>query len=98
MRLTLDWPRPADGSDPRPEYPDSEGIRWLRPAVCGKSKPPSVLMTRWSALLGLSSLARYHPKEWVRAIDPNQSTEAVVLDRALDAALEVLPGLILSAL
>jgi hypothetical protein len=96
--IVVKWPRPEDGSDPRPEHKGGKGLRWLRPSVFGNDPAPSVLMTWWAALLGLSCLARYHPVEWVRAVNRNDSTEAVVLERTLDAALDVLPGLILGAL
>ena len=97
--ILVKWAALPDGSDPRPANEDSAGRRWLRPAVCGTDDLPSVLMTWWAALLGLSSLARYHPVEWVQAIDPNnKSAETVVLERGLDAAIDVLPGLILDAL
>lgn len=96
--IVVRWAAPPDGSDPRPAHEDAIGRRWLRPAVCADDPAPSVLMTWWAALLGLSSLARYHPVEWLNAIDPDLSPEAVVLERAMDAAVEMLPGLILSAL
>ena len=92
------WRAEKDGESPLPPALDAEGRRWLRPYLAPPTQPPSVLMTWWAALLGLSSLARYHPVEWVRAIDPDESDEAVVLERALDAAIEVLPELILEAL
>lgn len=73
------------------------GRRWLRPFIAG-AVPPAPLMTWWVLLFGLSMLARYHPVEWVRALDRQHSTAATELERAMDMALEALPQLVLEAL
>lgn len=96
--VVVQWPDHGDGSDPLPPRYGPEDRRWLRPAVCGTDLPPNLLMTWWALLYGLSMLARYHPIEWVRALDLDSSSVAVILDRALDVALEVVPELVLEAI
>ena len=96
--VELLWTDPDDGTDPLPRRYGPEGRRWLRPAVCGTDFPPSLLMTWWAVLYGLSMLARYHPVEWVRALDLDSSPVSVVLEATLDVALEVVPELVLEAI
>jgi hypothetical protein len=55
-------------------------------------------MTLWALLFGLSALARYHPGLWVSALNPDQSTAAVDLEQMLDAALDLVPDLLVPAL
>lgn len=93
--VVIQWRHPGDASDPLPPRYAPEGRRWLRPAVCGTDLPPNLLMTWWAILFGLSMLARYHPVEWVRALDVDHSSEAVVLECTLDLALKVVPELVL---
>jgi hypothetical protein len=91
--VVISWP----GSAPiQPDF-GPDGRWWLRPAVCGEGEPPNLLMTWWAVLFALSALARYHPVEWVAALDADGSAEAVVLELALDVALEVVPELVLEA-
>ena len=72
----------------------------LRPALpdAPTDEPPSPLMTWWAALFAMSSLARYHPAVWTRALDANESEIAVDLQETLDAALRVVPPLLQSAI
>ena len=83
-----------------PEY-DAGTMRghWLRPSVVSTPSecPPTPLMTWWVILFGLSMFARYHPQEWVKALDPDRSPDAVVLDRCMTSALERVPALVLDA-
>lgn len=58
----------------------------------------SPLMLWWALLFGLSSIARYDPETWVAALAVNDSELAVPIEAALEAALDVLPELILDAL
>jgi hypothetical protein len=58
----------------------------------------SPLMLWWALLFGLSSIARYDPETWVGALAVNDSALTVPIEAALDAALEVLPDLILGTL
>jgi len=59
---------------------------------------PSPLMLWWALLLGLSSLARYHPAIWTRAVDVDISTLAVPLQQVLDVAAQKVPQRVLAAL
>jgi len=92
--VLLHWPRKQGDEDPLPPAYGPEGRRWIRPAVCDAQDPPSLLMTWWAILYALSMVARYHPVEWVSALNLDASTAAVVLGRALDVALDVLPELV----
>ena len=83
--------------DMAPEYRWS-GRRWIRPSFDGANRPPIPLMTWWAALHAVSNLARYQPVAWTAAIDRNSSKIAVLLERFLDLALEVIPHLFLEAL
>ncbi len=73
------------------------GRRWLRPLLADEM-PPTPLMTWWALLYGLSMLARYHPARWVLALDPDASSEAVMFERVLGAAISAIPHLVLEAL
>jgi hypothetical protein len=55
-------------------------------------------MLCWALLLGLSSLARYHPVAWTRAVDLDVSTLAVPLQQILDVAAVKIPQRVLTAL
>ncbi len=70
------------------------GRRWLRPAIAGSS-PPQPTMTWWALLYALSMYARYHPREWVAALDIDSSPVGVTLERVMDRALDALPHLVL---
>jgi len=71
------------------------GRRWLRPAV-GGDDAPTATMTWWATLYALSMYARYHPREWVAALDIDSSPVGVTLERVMDRALDALPQLVLS--
>jgi hypothetical protein len=88
--------RELDGIAPRYGV---RGERYALPAVSPEStEAPHPMVLWWALLLGLSSLARYHPAAWVRAIDVNHSNLAVPIEAALGAGLEAVPRLILSAI
>jgi len=55
-------------------------------------------MTWWALLYALSMYARYHPKEWLAALDVDASPVGVTLERVMDRAIGALPQLILSEL
>jgi hypothetical protein len=74
------------------------GSFYLRPAIEPGDLPPSVLMTWWALLLGLSSLARYEPAKWTAALDRDSSTLAVPIENALEMAQEIMPRLVLHAI
>ena len=71
---------------------------FVRPAVADGGPPPIPLMTWWLVSYGLSMLARYNPREWVRALDVDTSIDAVVLEHCMDEALTILPELIAMAI
>ena len=96
--VLMHWPRGQAKQDPLPPPYGPEGRRWLRPAVCGTDFPPSLLMAWWAVLYGLSMLARYHPVEWVSALDLDRSSAAVPLEMTMEVALEVVPQLVLEAI
>lgn len=73
------------------------GSRWLRPLIPPLRDTPSPLMTWWLVTYSLSMLARYHPLDWVKALDVDSSPDAVLLDRAMMEGLSVLPQLVLEA-
>jgi hypothetical protein len=77
---------------------DASGRRWLMPALGGEQTPLAPLLTWWILLLGLSSLARYEPASWVKALDVDASQVAVPLEAALEAAQHEIPKLVLDAL
>jgi hypothetical protein len=78
-----------------PQYRIS-GWRWIRPAI-GGAEAPDPLVTWWALLFALSMYARYHPREWLAALDVDSSLVGVMLERAMDRALGALPQLVLSA-
>jgi len=69
----------------------------VRPRIgSGNDRPPSRLMTLWALVYALSQLARYHPEAWVSALNPDSSEIAVDLEHGLDAALLLVPELLVS--
>ena len=64
------------------------------PALDGTARPIHPLVVWWSVLFGLSMLARYEPEQWARAIDVNESSEAVPIEHLLQAGLDHLPELV----
>lgn len=83
--------------DVAPEYRFRDE-HWLRPGVGSNRDLLSPLMAWWALLFGVSILARYHPGEWVRALDPDKSKLAAPIGEALDEALTAVPHLLLEAL
>ena len=79
---------------------DEAGGQWLRPHIVPVrgERPPTPLMTWWLVLFGLSMLARYHPREWVEALDVDRSDVAVLLDHCMATAMRVVPALVLEAI
>jgi hypothetical protein len=55
-------------------------------------------MLWWVLLLGLSSIARYDPEQWISTLEVNTSKQAVPIEAALDSALVAVPELVLEAL
>ena len=79
------------------------GFQWgysLRPAVVDVAgeRVPNLLMTWWLVLFGLSMFARYHPREWVEALNVDSSLVAVLLDRCMSEAMDRVPTLVLDAI
>jgi hypothetical protein len=53
----------------------------------------------WRVLLfGLSIIARYEPDKWKRALDPDSSNLAVLIEDAMEEALTAVPHLLLIGL
>jgi hypothetical protein len=85
----------GDFDSAAPEHRIS-GRRWLRPTIAGTA-PPDPTMTWWALLYALSMYARYHPMEWVGALDIDSSPVGVTLERAMARAVDALPQLVLGA-
>jgi hypothetical protein len=82
---------------PRPLHTAAVQVKkvfWLRPALEAKQDPPSMLMTWWLLLIALSTVARYHPELWARALNVERSPIAVSLEAALRIAESRVPELI----
>lgn len=91
-----DDPRPSDEVAPFLNRQDS-GM-YLRPALNANDDTLSPLAVWFATLLALSSLARYHPERWTRALNRDRSTYAIPIEESLDVALEILPWLLLGEL
>ncbi len=72
------------------------GDRWLRPLVGDASM--NDLMLWWALLFGLSMLARYEPAGWNAMLDLDDGALSSHLVRLMDAAVDVVPELVLQAL
>ena len=55
-------------------------------------------MTWWALLYGLSMLARYHPADWMRALQVDKHSETVPLHAVLNVALVAVPHYVLDTL
>jgi len=71
---------------------------WILPEIGGTPGPQSTFVLWWMILLGLSSRARYQPQGWTRDLDVDGSRAAVVIERVLDACLELVPEMIAQAI
>lgn len=71
---------------------------YLRPSLGKDGSEVSILMTWWAILLGLSSLARYEPARWQKALDVDHSSAAAALEEVLDVAQDRIPSLLYEAL
>jgi hypothetical protein len=80
-----------------PMYPYPHLIGFALPKL-GGGPAPTPLLLWWALLLGLSSLVRYYPAQWVKAIDRDLSELAVHLETVLDVAAERMPARLLDAL
>jgi len=83
--------------DRQPAAPHPSWIGYALPRVAGGNSP-SPLMLWWALLLGFSSLVRYHPAPWTRALDFDKGPLAVHLHQVLDVAVERVPRRLLAAL
>jgi hypothetical protein len=72
------------------------GDRWWRPRVGGAEM--NDLMMWWALLFGLSMLARYEPAGWNGMLDLDHNPIAAHLIRLMDAAVDVVPELVLRVL
>jgi len=100
--LTTFWPTQAPDLAARQNTLDRVvpsapgGHRWLRPRVNGAAM--NDLMMWWALTFGLSMLARYEPAGWNAMLDLDHGALSSHLVRLLDAAVDVLPELVLRAL
>jgi hypothetical protein len=100
--LKVHWPADAESLPGRistldrivPTAPG--GARWWRPLVGGAAM--SDLMMWWALLFGLSMLARYEPAGWGAMLDLDVSPLSSHLVRLMDAAVGVVPELVLNVL
>lgn len=92
------WHATADAllDDIVPRGPVPGAFRYLRVPVGGVVLHP--LMAWWIPLHGLSMLARYHPALLQQALDVDFSPDAVVLEAALEAAIDDVPDRVSAAL
>lgn len=106
LSLTLNWRWPAPGT---PEYEHTarelKATRyrasddwWVFPALPGMTSPLHPVIAWWGVLFGLSMLARYAPDAWVRLIRIDDGGDANAIEHLLDAALDVVPALVLEAI
>jgi hypothetical protein len=72
------------------------GQRWLRPLVGGSAI--NDLMMWWALTFGLSMLARYEPAGWNAMLDLDHGPLSSHLVGLMDAAVNVVPELVLQAL
>jgi hypothetical protein len=79
------------------EIEAQHNVRMALPAVGGVDAP-EFLALWWVLLLALSSLVRYEPAHWTRAIEPDSSKLAVPLEQISDSAESFIPGILLSVL
>ena len=71
---------------------------YLRPTLGRDDGEVNLLMTWWAALLALSSLARYEPARWQRALNVDRPGVGAALEEILDTAQERVPELLFDAL
>jgi hypothetical protein len=106
-QATLRWPaEPSPESTPGTkavralhDVATRVGDRWfLQPLLGSPPTAPKPLLTWWALLIGLSSLARYHPAEWTAALDVDKAPTAVELEEGLAIAERRLPQLVARAI
>lgn len=73
------------------------GRTFFRPGLGDAGSVPSPLIAWWGVLLALSSLARYEPVGWRRALDIDKSPVGWALERGLSTAERRIPELVLEA-
>ncbi|MEU8236418.1 hypothetical protein AB0C12_43075 [Actinoplanes sp. NPDC048967] len=106
LSLSLNWRWPAPGT---PEYEHTarelKATRyrgfddwWVFPALPGMTAPLHPIIAWWGTLFGLSMLARYAPDTWAHLIRIDDGGDANATEHLLDAALDVVPALVLEAI
>lgn len=101
--VALTWPLGDVGGQRRYKALEVVATRvgayfYLRPTLGVDGSEVSLLMTWWAVLLLLSSLARYEPAHWQKALDVDAPGVAVLLEEVLDIAQERIPELLYDAL
>lgn len=100
--IDVEW-RSADGSL-QSVYLAAPGLgppgagSYLWPGIGAHKDVLAPLALWWTALLALSSLARYEPDAWLAALARDESLLAIPIEEALAIALEMLPWLVLHEL
>ena len=106
-QATLQWPtEPSLEATPgtkafRPMHDVAMNVggRWfLQPLLGTPPTAPRPLLVWWALLIGLSSLARYHPGTWTDALDIDAVPSGVELEMCLATAEKRMPLLIADAL
>jgi hypothetical protein len=99
--IVVEWVRENDGervmTPPQQLTELYDGKMYFRPGIGPSLAVPSPLITWWGILLALSSLARYEPVVWRRALDIDRSPIAWALERGLAIAEQRIPELVLNA-
>jgi hypothetical protein len=73
-------------------------MRVVQPGVGKERWLLGPLTPWWSLLIGLSSLARYYPSQWRKALDIDREPLAPGLEQALDASEDLIPAYVFQAL
>ena len=76
------------------EFVGAEGRLLLRPALADGGATLDPIAAMYASLLGLSSLARYHPDAWQAALNRDLAETAITIETAIDLARELLPYIV----
>lgn len=95
-RVELYWQ--LDNEEPRlvseivsPRLAAEDSGQVLLPRIGDQEDILHPMAAMYATWLALSSLARYHPDAWQRALDRDQAATAVAVEEATDLTLELLP-------
>jgi len=88
------WDRGVVPSLPHVTYRNTE---CAVPVIAEMSEPVHPITIWWAVLFTLSMMARYEPDTWSTFIDVDSSACASAIEHTLDAALDAVPNLVLTA-